>query len=105
MPDDQPTETALRRAMKADQDFYNPGLSDVRPDSQSSVEVERNTRGVNWKVKVYAADPDVAFAKATDLDDRLRQRYLATPPPMTKAEDKAPPASPPAAKRVPRRRA
>lgn len=103
MPDDQPTGTALRRAMKADLDFYNPGLGDVRPDSQSSVEVERNTRGVNWKVKVYHTDPDVALAKATDLDDRLRERYLATPPPMTKAEDKARPAAPPAAKRARRR--
>lgn len=93
MPDDQATNRTIDH-------------SDApRGDSQSSVEIERNTRGVNWKVKVYDTNPDTALAKATFLDELLRLRYLATPPPMTKAEDKAPPAAPPAAKRVPRRRA
>ena len=44
-------------------------------DSKSSIELKQTSRGVNFCVKVYDADPQIAFERATDLFEKCKQRY------------------------------
>ncbi len=46
-------------------------------EQKSSVAVERNSRGYNWKVKVYDADADKAFKKMAELEDKCSKKYKA----------------------------
>lgn len=41
----------------------------------SSVKIIRNSKGVNWEVKVYHEAPYNALAVAEDIERRLQVRY------------------------------
>ena len=42
---------------------------------RSSVEVSKNSRGYNYKVKVYDDDADKAFAKTCELEAKCAEKY------------------------------
>ena len=44
-------------------------------EQKSSVEVTRNSKGYNWKVKVYDIDSDIAFAKMVALESECLRKY------------------------------
>ena len=47
----------------------------VTGHSKSSIEIVRNTKGINVNVKVYDDDPDEASEKAIELFDKLSNKY------------------------------
>ena len=47
----------------------------VQPESQSSIEIKRCTKGTTFTVKVYHVDPDIATKKATELYNNLNKAY------------------------------
>ena len=66
----------LREALK-DIVVENDGLKRaiVTGHSTSSIEIVRNTKGINVNVKVYDDDPDIASEKAIELFDKLSNKY------------------------------
>jgi len=66
----------LREALK-DIVVENDGLKRaiVTGHSKSSIEIVRNTKGINVNVKVYDDDPDIASEKAIELFDKLSNTY------------------------------
>jgi len=66
----------LREALK-DIVVENDGLKRaiVTGHSKSSIEIVRNTKGINVNVKVYDDDPDEASEKAIELFDKLSNTY------------------------------
>jgi len=47
----------------------------VTCSNKSSVEIIKNTKGINVDVKVYDEDPDIASTKAKKIFGDLRARY------------------------------
>ena len=50
-------------------------VTNVQPESQSSIEIKRCTKGTTFAVKVYDANPDVATKKAVALYNNLNKQY------------------------------
>lgn len=44
-------------------------------EQRSSVAVEKNSRGYNWKVKVYDDDPDKALETTFRLEKKCAEKY------------------------------
>lgn len=45
------------------------------PESTSSIEVTKNTKGYNWKVKAYDNDMDKALADIIRIEMELRKEF------------------------------
>jgi hypothetical protein len=41
----------------------------------SSVEITKNSKGYNWKVKVYNVDPIAALNTSFDIEQIIRDKY------------------------------
>jgi len=48
-------------------------------EQKSSVEVSKNSRGYNWKVKVYDDDADKAITKTIALEANCREKWGTKP--------------------------
>jgi len=48
---------------------------DLLVEAQSSIEIKQTTKGINFTVKVYDADPYNALKTATELFDKCKKRY------------------------------
>jgi len=44
---------------------------------RSSMEVSKNSRGYNWKVKVYDDDPEKAFDEMVKIEAKCMSKYGA----------------------------
>lgn len=44
-------------------------------EQKSSVEVSKNSRGYNWKVKVYDDNAEEAFKKMCELEVKCSEKY------------------------------
>jgi len=54
-------------------------IEDETHEQKSSVEVSKNSRGYNWKVKVYDDDPDKAITKTIALEANCREKWGTKP--------------------------
>lgn len=48
-------------------------------EQKSSIEVTKNSRGYNWKVKVYDADADKALEKMIALEIKCQEKFGKKP--------------------------
>lgn len=44
----------------------------------SSVKIIHNSKGTNWEIKIYDANPEIAYNTSIDIDERLRNKYGGT---------------------------
>jgi len=40
-------------------------------EQKSSVKVTKNSKGYNWEVKVYDANPDIALGKLLEIENKM----------------------------------
>jgi len=48
-------------------------------EQKSSVEISKNSRGYNWKVKVYDDDAEKAFEATVKLEAKCVEKYGTKP--------------------------
>ena len=51
--------------------------SDTLKESVSSIEITKNSKGYNWKIKIYNDDTQLALKQALQRNEELKKKFVS----------------------------